>query len=413
MNDKSITVKLVQKNDRELRFKLHYSRSFARYFKSDMFFVKYDTNIGDVDESILYIPVISNLAPVSWAIGADLHVCRLDKAFISSLHTIKNVMKRMYPDFSCSGGLYVENVESNCFNCKGAAQLFTAGVDSMATYLSHMEEKPDIISFGTYSHLNPPLQRRIDDELMDFAHKEGVRLHMIDSNLTFFIKERWLLKEYGQYLPQASWWASVQHGIGLLGLCAPLTAAMGINKVYIGSSYSGSMKENPWSPWGSHQYIDNNMAWSDVVVQHDCSALSRQEKMGLIKEYGRKRGRYPTLIVCNDANREVSLNCSICEKCYRTMTGLALVGIDPNECGFRMDSGTFEEIKKKLVHRNWWLTRKQPGMWRDIQRSIPDTITEDLHGSKAFFQWLSSVEILDYKRPLHTFFAMLSRLKIR
>jgi hypothetical protein len=409
MFEKSIKVKLLLKKDGELRFKLLYSRSVERYFKSDTFFVKYDADIDDVDESILYIPVISNLAPVSWAIGADLHVDRLDNAYISSLHTIKNVMKRMYPDFSCSGRLYVEHAESNRFDHNRAAQLFTAGVDSMATYARHKVEKPDIISFRTYSQLTPPLQRRIDQELAEFAQKEKVKLHLVESNLTLFIREKRLIAEYGRCLPEASWWASVQHGTGLLGLCAPITAAMGVNNVYIGSSYSSSMKEDPWSPWGSHKYIDDNMAWADTVVSHDCSDLSRQEKIGVIKEYGRQRGGYPSLIVCNDANRGTNLNCSACEKCYRTMAGLALGGIDPNECGFRMDCGTFEEIMKKLVYRDWSLIRKQPDMWRDIKGAIPETITEDIYGSKAFFQWLRSEEIQGNKQPAHKLFSIFTR----
>lgn len=405
MNEKSITVKLLLKRDGELRFRLLYSRSIERYFKSDTFYVKYDADIDDVDESILYIPVISNLAPFSWAIGADMHIDRLDSAFISSLRIIENVMKRMYPDFSCSGQLHVENAVSNRFDHNRAAQLFTAGVDSMATYVRHMAEKPAIISFSTYSQLNPQLQLRIDRELAEFAQKEGIRLHLVESNLTHFIRERRLIAKYGRCLPEASWWASVQHGAGLLGLCAPISAALGVNKVYIGSSYSASMKENPWSPWGSHKYIDDNMAWADTAVCHDCFELSRQEKIGLIKEYGRVRGSYPPLIVCNEANRGINLNCSACEKCYRTMTGLALGGIDPNECGFTMACGAFEEIRKKLVYSDWSLIRKQPDMWKDIKRAIPDTITEDIYGSKAFFQWLRSEEIPDYKPPLQNFFS--------
>ena len=101
------------------------------------------------------------------------------------------------------------------------------------------------------------------------------------------------------------------------------------------------------------------------------------------------------VIVCNDTRRGDILNCSRCEKCSRTIVGLALEGIDPNLCGFTVDDRTFKHIRQKLRLRQLRFLDKKSGMWSDIQSSIPNTITGDISGSKAFFEWLKTHEILD------------------
>lgn len=411
----AIRVELTDDTDGRLAFKLSFPAGLAKYFNTDTYFVRYYTDIGDVEDSIRYIPVIANIAPVAWATGADIRVKELDEEFLGSLKEIKKVMKRMYPDFSCAGDVYVDNVVSNRFGHAGASQLFTGGVDSLATYVRHRDEKPDLISFKTYTQFSVPLQRRIDGELARFAQKEGVRLHMVESNLMFLLNEGRLVADYGRHLPEASWWASVQHGMGLLGLCAPLTVAGDMKNIYIGSTGTQNMILKPWIPWGSHSLIVNNVAWADVRVQNDGASLVRPDKVRLIKQFMEETGIYPSLIVCNDGYRGVRLNCSGCEKCYRTMVGLALEGIDPNRCGFHMDDGTWGEIKKKLLDKRARLIRKQPNMWRDIQHRIPDRITRDIRGSKAFFEWFRTMDILDDRvrgRPFYGIRRILQKLKL-
>jgi hypothetical protein len=86
------------------------------------------------------------------------------------------------------------------------------------------------------------------------------------------------------------------------------------------------------------------------------------------------------------------LNCGRCEKCSRTIVGLALEGIDPNLCGFRVDDRTFRHIRQKILFRPLRFTSIKMGLWRDIQSCIPDAITGDLYGPRAFFEWLKTHE---------------------
>ncbi|HTY90799.1 MAG TPA: hypothetical protein VMC84_06440 [Methanocella sp.] len=395
-----IYVELIEKKAGRLSFKLSYSPGLKKYFKKDLFSLRYDRNIEDVPESILYIPAIANVAPVSWATGADLHVKELDATFIESLRTIKAVMKDMYPDFFCTGDINVGLAVNNHFGNKGSAQLFTSGIDSFATFARHRDEKPALITMGIYAPYSESLQRLIYGEMVRFAKKEGVALHRIESDyMNDFFNQKSLLADYGRYLHEASWWATVQHGLGLLGICAPVTAMSDIQRIYIASSMSKGNNKAWWNSWGSHPRIDDNVAWADVRAVHDGVELSRQEKIAnFIKPYIEKTGNYPTIIVCNEPFRGDVYNCGRCEKCSRTIVGLSLEGIDPNRCGFSVSGRTFERIKQKLLMRPLRFIYKQPNMWRDIQNSIPDTIENDLNGSKAFFEWLRTFEIADDRR---------------
>ena len=84
-----IWVKMVESYDGRLKFRMSFSPEVGKYFKSDTFFIEYDSSIDNVDDSILYIPVIANIVPVAWATGADIHLEALDRTFVNALGTIK------------------------------------------------------------------------------------------------------------------------------------------------------------------------------------------------------------------------------------------------------------------------------------------------------------------------------------
>jgi len=221
-----------------------------------------------------------------------------------------------------------------------------------------------------------------------------VAFHRIESNLNYALfNQKQLLEDYGQWLHEPSWWASVQHGLGLLGMCAPLTAVCDIKQIYIASSATRSMSQSLTRPWGSHPLIDGNVAWADVRAVHDGVEWTRQEKIGhVIKPFIESTRASPPVIVCDDPHRGDILNCSRCEKCSRTIVGLALEGIDPGRCGFNVDDRTFANIKRKLLWDRLMFTYKKSGMWNDIKGAIPDYLATDRYGSKAFFEWLRTHE---------------------
>jgi len=392
-NTKMIIIKLINKTSNASFFKLFYSNDLFKYFNSDIVFVKYDKNIGHVNNSILHIPVIANVVQLSWAVGADLYLDELDKTFFESLQVIKENMKVLYPGFSFAGNIYVDKKVDNQFLNNSVGQLFSGGVDSFATYIKHMKEKPALFYYLIYGS-NHPIQKLLSDKINEFAKREGLSIYLIESNIMAFINEKELINDYRQCLPSDSWWAGVQHGMGTVALCAPLTSICNVNKVYIASAGLKNLANGLNDPWGSHPQIDNNVSWADVTVYHDGFEWSRQEKINFaIYEYIKETGVYPQLTVCNNLNREVSLNCSKCEKCYRTIIGLAVKGIDPNLCGFVVNNDTFNEIKFDLINQKFKFNIATLNLWKEIQDNIPDDTNLDVCGSKKFFLWFKTFRL--------------------
>ena len=388
----NIKVELTNKKNGLLEFRVRPSRGLEKYFMADTFYVGYDKDVEDVSESILYIPVVANLAPISWATGADIHVNTLDRTFLESLRKIRTIVNGLFTGFSCAGDVVVDDVKENRFGNTGSAQLYTGGVDSFTTYARHLEEKPELISLGIYTLFDKRLQRRIFNELYAFAGKEALAIHRVESNMNYtFFNHTTLISDFDSSLRGDSWWASAQHGLGLLGICAPLTAIRNMGRVYIASSATRDRALDIRQAWGSHPGIDGNVAWADVKAIHDGTELSRQDKIRFaIKPYIEKTGEYPHLIVCNERERGDGLNCGRCEKCCRTIVGLALEGIDPNPCGLHVDDRTFENIRRKLLLRPLRFTHIKYGLWRDIQRAIPEKVNDDIYGSREFFKWLKT-----------------------
>jgi len=379
-----------------LLFKLDYSRKLKAYFSSDYFYVEYDEDIDDVDESILYIPVVSALIPFAWATSADIYVRKLDKTFLESLTKVKMVMKKWWPRLPFSTKVNVEEVILNRSSGIKYGLLFSGGIDSTTSYIRHRDKKPNLIMIhGADVPLSKKeFWRKIKIVYESFAKEEGVDINFIKTNMRQLLNEKLLDAEFGRYGSDLSWWGSFYHGIALLGLCAPLTIAKHIGILLIASTHTHKFKY----PWGSHPLIDENISWAGVKVIHDGYNLSRQEKIRyILKRFINDSGRYPPLRVCYSQFRH--FNCDRCIKCYRSIIGLTLEGIDPNKCGFNVDSKFFATLKRDFIKGKLKLDDDNFFFFRDIQEHIPEKLDHDLYHSKEFFEWFKDYDLRrNYKK---------------
>lgn len=379
--------------NRLVLFKLSYPKKIKKYFLSNFFWVKYDEDMHDVSKSILDIPAVSNILPLAWAIGANIYVKELDKRYLESVNRITSVMKRWYPKLSFSTNIDVEKTVSNSFAGEGYGLLFSGGIDSTTSYIRNKNKKPDLIMvWGADIRLDrEEFWRKVKKKYKDFADQENVKLNFIKTNMRQFINERLLTMEFGRYLTDSSWWGALHHGIGLLGLCAPITVTKHIKTILSPASHTRELFEYRW---GSHPLIDNQMSWAGVKVVHDSYDLSRQEKIRcVLKDYIRNSKRYPLLRVCWSQFRD--FNCGKCEKCLRTVAGLVLENIDPNKCGFNIDSNFFDFLKQNFIERRFTLSPGKVFLWKGIQRYIPKTMDHNLYGCKEFFEWFKDFDVTE------------------
>ena len=193
---------------------------------------------------------------------------------------------------------------------------------------------------------------------------------------------------------KVKWWEDVAGGFRALGLVAPLTVD-GIGRILFASTYPKNYRATHHR--AQHFLASNDFSWSDVDVVFD-GDLSRQEKIHFLSNTPHY---FKNLFVCLSPVQSPNLkNCGGCMKCWRTIIGLILEGIDPNECNFHIKNNVLDEIKDMLKECSFLF--KFSLLWSDMQKHIPDTIKDDeiscRYHAKQFFEWLKDYKFPDYKK---------------
>ena len=418
----AIAIGPVSTDGSTLRCPVSYDASLRRFFSGQPFVADYDVDVADVPESVAVIPVLAHVCPVAWANGATVRVPAADAEFLESLRAVGNELVDMYPAFMEGGRIEVGEAVDNEAALRrrmervdvpqadggtvasdvgdggadghappgdtDAAMLFSGGVDSLSTYVRHRDEAPALVSVQGWvlKRDQPERWERAWRGVERFADARGVESHSISSNMLEFLHTPMLQAHYKRYVDGA-WYSSVGHGLGLLGLCAPLAYARGYGTLYMAATHTEAFDE----PWGSHPRIDDRVRWTGTRAVHDGYGLSRQEKLELIADYVRGGNEDLTLRTCiySDAGD----NCGACEKCYRTAVGLVLAGLDPNEFGYDVDGETFEEVRTALESGRFALGEDERFMWRDIRDHVPGEGDYRWPEAGAFFDWLQRADL--------------------
>ncbi len=375
-------------SNNKVQFKLDIPKPLRKYFLSNSSYVQYDSSIdlGRIHNGILAIPVVSVLAPVSWAAGADIVVPELDATYLKSLKTVKEVYRNSHYPFSFSGDIRAGTEVTNEFGRKRTGVLFSGGVDSLTSYLKHKNEKPDLISIWGVPDI-PPFEKafgsKVYADILDLANRDGVQAFQVKTDMLMNLNRELLSKDFGVW-----WYPHAAVGLFLLSLCAPITAIRGTGTIMIASG----LTEEYQGRSGTSPSTDNKVSWADVNVIHDSYELSRQEKI----RYLCQKENLPYLShlrVCNETARASKTNCGNCEKCMRTMISLLLEGVDPNKCNFTLDESSLRYIRDSLIKGRIHLSEAVLSIWRDLQKHIPEEINADIFGSREFFAWLRTYDL--------------------
>lgn len=405
-----ISITDVRAAGSQVRADVECSRELRRFFGEDTFFVEYGVDVSAVPERILTIPVLAHVCPVAWATGADVRVPVVDERYLDSLRSVRSTLREMYPSLMGGGRIVVDDVRSGSSarsadpspadtDGSDVAALFTGGVDSLATYVRHREERPTLVNVqGWVIGLDETDQwNRTKRVVESYGDRFGVETQFVRSNMLSFLDWRMLVAHFNRH-HNGGWYSAVACGLGLSGLCAPLTVTAGYERLYMAATKWDGVDvpevvdhwDGRGTPWGSHPTIVNEIGWAGTAVTHDGFELTRQQRVGVIADFIRETGRSELPIhSCNDT--ESGANCNQCEKCFRTAFGLALEGIDPNDHGFRLTPDHFERARSRLASGDW-TDREHDVYWRDMQRN-DGREAYPVDGAAAFFEWFQSLDI--------------------
>ena len=380
INSMNLYLKLnkIIKIKNRVEYLYEYSKELDKFFnKKQNLFVEYNISVEDVPDNILVIPFLSNMATISWFVGFDIYVSSIDKDFYHSLLDIKKEFEIHYPEIKNKNTFLHsdELVQNNKIRTDKSAMLFSGGIDAFATFFRHKKDHLDLVTIkGADIDITDDKQW---NSLCSYNENTSVLKdydkYYIQSNIRKFYTF-----EVNKLLPNLSWWGYIQHGLSLICLLSPLSFINGYSKIYIASSCSSYMD---LSAWGSMPQIDEKITWAGTTVIHDGYELKRQDKVDLIVSNAQNNGHDFRLRVCY-SETNTDLNCSHCEKCYRSILGILICGENPNLYGFSADQNIYVQIKNSIrgfkteVTRYFWkeivdkAKESEPFIFSDSQKEI-------------------------------------------
>lgn len=357
MND-FFQIKEIIKENKKVIINYECSDTMKKYFCSDMFYAEYDFNIDDLPNSILVIPFICNLLPLLWINNVKLVVDEIDKAFIESIQMFKKGYDEMYPEIEFKEiEIKVKKIINNVQECKNVGTFFSGGIDAFATLFAHIVEMPKLITVwgADISTTDFSGWECTKNNVNKVAQMFELDAQYIKSNF----KEMFNTSELNKLIVRCpdKWWHGFQHGIGLIGLAAPIAYKFNMKIIYIASSYTKKDKVT----CASHPTIDNFVRFYNTEIIHDQYEFNRQEKIENIVNFTKKVKKFPNIHVCWESSG--GKNCCYCEKCCRTIMGIYAANGDSSKYGF--DAINMKKIKNRMNYLNNIDVTVTP-MWNDI-----------------------------------------------
>lgn len=386
---KFIKIINVKSEVNKITCEFNYSKDLSDIFNCNQFFVEYKENIDNIPESIKVIPVIANLITIAWFENADIYVNEIDEDFFYALGDVKISFEEMF-SINITSKIYAQKKIKNNIDTKinRSATLFSGGIDGLSTFVNKKEENLALMSiWGADVKLNDIHGwSKVERSLSEFGHNKNVDNIFAKSNFRVFLNEATLNNNHKNVIKDG-WWPNVQHGLGLIGVLAPMAYKNNIGIIFIPSSYTEEFNK----PWGSDPKIDNKIRFSDIKIIHEGYELSRQGKIKEISKYIKNEDLLLPIRVCWE--KEGGGNCCKCEKCCRTIIGLLLENIEVTNNGFDIDKKIYSYVKRMLKYSCWKFSDDELFMWKDIQKNIPNDISEFDDEKKEFFLWLKNYNI--------------------
>lgn len=381
----------IDKLGKTIKYKVEVSEKLKKYFTKQELVIEYPEKIEDVPDSIAVVPLVCNLLPIIWLTNSKLVVEEIDKSFYECIPYVKKGYEKIYPESFFAGEIIASQIiqcEHNTNN--ECAMFYSGGVDSVQTFVSHVDEKPRLISIwgSDIKYDNAEGWKKVHASIEDVAKKYELDDAVIRSSFREFDNEWKLECEFSKVLKDG-WWHGIKHALALLGHVAPYAYLHGIKKMYIASSYCPD-DEN--IRCASNPITDNCVRFAECQVIHDGYEYNRQEKIYNITKYCSEKKEYIPVHVCWESQE--GSNCCHCEKCYRTMVALMVEGENPELYGFKNAKKYIKGMKSNIAI--YGQTRNLE-FWPYIQKRLfqnQATIQETKYWSNL--KWMLKI---DFKNP--------------
>jgi hypothetical protein len=319
---------LIQKTAiRNNRFTVYPGKALHRYVLEPFWFEIKNHDMSALEEAVLRVPFLLNIAPVVWLSGLQLRTDAIDATLHASLNRLRDLFRTEYPGIRWQGNLVPDRVERHDPNAAASASrpalLFSGGLDSVTSLYRHLAEQPLLITVhgADVRPEDTTSWKALSGLAAGYAREHNLESVLVQSNVVDFLNQQRLSTIAGA---EVNWWGNVQHGMGLAGLALPVCHAHGCATVLMASSLWEAAEKMAPVHWGSSSAIAERIRFRSLTVQDDYP-VPRQEKLEYLKRLEDGHGARPRLRVCYKSRE--GINCGRCEKCLRTVTGMLIAGI--------------------------------------------------------------------------------------
>lgn len=400
MND--VILKRTEVHDGKVEFFFEPRGELKKYFTTDRMFVEYDRSVESVPISILNISFVASILPLMWLTDTVMWVDELDRTFYDCVFRLKNAYQELYSHIPLNGRLVAANPRENTYEIhRECLLLFSGGVDANTSYLRNLEKQPILCNIQGWQEDSDPVKQRASEadyrDVLAFANAKGLEFAFVKSNFATLIDNTVFSKTIQKRLGYG-WWYGFQHSMSFISIAMPLAYLKGVRNIYIASSYFlGSA-----SKCASYATTDIEFRFATYGgCVHDGFELGRQDKLHYLVNYQKASGESYPIRVCSFHDS----NCCRCEKCFRTMLGIAAENGDVRNFGFPIE----EPLKKhwnnilKQQLAQFGVESEQKNFWPEIisrMRENYQTIED-----KEFVDWFLSYDFVgERKKALRKYY---------
>ena len=374
----------INKNKNIIEIDFDVCHELMKYFKEKNFWCEYDFDVENIPNSIACIPFLCNVLPIIWLTDSSIILEEIDEDFYQSIDCFKKGYINMYPqlDFKETNMIVDRIIKNNKNKTNKNGCFFSGGVDAFATLFSHIDEKPLLITVwgADVATSNIIGWKDMKEQIDRTANEFNLDNTFVKSNFKEFLNT----SKLNNIILESNdkWWHGFQHGIGLIGLSAPISWKEQLDLIYIASSYTIKDKVT----CASSPLIDEFVKFCKTDIHHDQFELNRQMKIKKIVDVANKIKKFPNLHVCWE--KTTGANCCKCEKCCRTMVGIMIANDNPSKYGFNKWRGN--HIKNRMRFFNKLDDVSSP-MWNDLKQAYE--ITKNENNYRNELDWILSFSI--------------------
>jgi hypothetical protein len=342
-------------------------------------------DFSSVEAADAVLPLVLNAAPLVWSLGLELDLVPADPELVASLDRARAAMSKLWANFEWPGSIFASAPEVSRPRHRKTVLLFSGGLDSTFSAFSMLDERPTLLTVHGGRDLalaDAAAWKATSAVAENFANRYGLSHYAVQSNFTSALTSA--VDERFQELP-VSYWAAIQHGLGLTGVAAPVMAALDADRLVVSATHSTGHTAG----WGSHPTLEGQLRWSTASVTHFGYDHDRTAKVLGIVRIARERDiELPHLIVCTRRKRDG--NCLSCPKCLRTMGSVLVADVEPREFGFDISAGDAKQLLKEAVPAAIAKSANEKYAWGAISRAAT-AVLQDSPKDK-FLRWLVALD---------------------